>query len=71
MELEYYSKQNKLVREKQIPYDLIHMWNLRDKTKEQRWRGENPRDRLLTIGNKLVVTKREGTQWMGEICDGD
>ena len=25
-------KQNKSVREKQIPYDFTHMWNLREKT---------------------------------------
>ena len=24
----YYAKQNKSVRERQIPYDFTHMWNL-------------------------------------------
>ena len=33
---EYYAKQNKSVRERQIPYDFIHMLNLRNKTNEQR-----------------------------------
>ena len=33
---EYNAKQNKSVRERQIPYDFTHMWNLRNKTKEQR-----------------------------------
>ena len=33
---EYYTKRNKSVREKQIPYDFTHMWNLRNKTNEQR-----------------------------------
>ena len=28
----YFAKQNKLVRERQIPYGLAHMWNLRNKT---------------------------------------
>ena len=27
----YYAKQNKSVRERQIPYDFTHMWNLRGK----------------------------------------
>ena len=27
----YYAKQNKSIRERQIPYDFIHMWNLRTK----------------------------------------
>ena len=36
----YYAKWNKSVREKQIPYDLTHMWNLRHKTDEHRGRGE-------------------------------
>ena len=28
----YYAKQNKSVRERQLSYDLAHMWNLRNKT---------------------------------------
>ena len=31
MELDYYAKQNKLVRERQVLYDFTHMWNLRNK----------------------------------------
>ena len=31
----YYAKQSKSVRERQIPYDFIHMWNFRNKTDEQ------------------------------------
>lgn len=31
---EYNAKWNKPVREKQIPYDFTHMWNLRNKTNE-------------------------------------
>ena len=33
---EYNVKQNKSVRERQIPYDFTHMWNLRNKPNEQR-----------------------------------
>ena len=30
------AKQNKPVRENQIPYDFTYMWNLRNTTNEQR-----------------------------------
>ena len=33
----------KEVRERQIPYDLTHMWSLRNKTNEQRERRERER----------------------------
>ena len=36
MELEYYAKINKSIRERQKAYDFIHMWNLRNKTDEHR-----------------------------------
>ena len=32
----YYIKQNKSVRERQIPYDFTPMWSLRNKTDEHR-----------------------------------
>ena len=32
------AKQNKSIRERQIPYDLTHMWNLRSKTEDHRGR---------------------------------
>ena len=31
-----YAKQNKSVRERQMPYDFTHMWNLRNKTDEHK-----------------------------------
>ena len=33
---EYNAKQNKPVRERQIPYDFTYMWNLRNKTNDHR-----------------------------------
>ena len=36
----YYAKQSKSVRERQIPYDITHMWNLRKKTDEHKGRGK-------------------------------
>ena len=35
---EYYVKQNKSARERQIPDDFTYLWNLRNKTNEQRKR---------------------------------
>ena len=35
---EYYAKRNKSVRERQIPYDVTYMWNLRNKRDEHGWR---------------------------------
>ena len=37
---EYSAKQNKSMKERQIPYDFMHMWNLRNKTNEQRKKRE-------------------------------
>ena len=31
----YYAKQNKSIRERQLSYDVIHMWNLRNKIGSQ------------------------------------
>ena len=41
------TKQNKSVRERQIPHDLTHWWNLRNKRNEQRGkkREGQPRNR--------------------------
>ena len=72
---QYYAKQNTLVRERQIPYDFTDMWNLRNKTSEhkgkeretERDRG-NPRNRLLTIENKLMVNRGEvGGGWVKQV----
>jgi len=40
----YYAKWNKSVREKQTPYDFTHMWNLRNKTNEQREKNKRERE---------------------------
>ena len=43
------------IGQRQIPYDFIHMCNLRNKTNEQREKKERdkgkPRNRFLTIEN--------------------
>ena len=54
----------KLVRERQIPYNFIHMWNLRNKTDEHRGKKKIKREReanhkrLLHMENKQRVTGR-------------
>ena len=58
---EYNAKQNKSARERQIPYDFTHMGNLRNNKQRKRERErDKPRNKLLTIGNKLMATRREG-----------
>ena len=48
------------------------MWNLRHKTsKGENNKTEKSRNRLLTIENKLMVVRREVSEGMGEIGDGD
>ena len=46
-----------------------HMWNLRNKTNEQRKKEERekdkPRTKLLTTKNKLMVTRGEVSEEMG------
>ena len=54
---------------KKIPYDVTHMWNLRHKTNKQmekknRERG-TPRNRLLTVENKLMVTREKVGRGVG------
>jgi len=46
------------------------MWNLRNKPKQNKNK-EKPKNRLLTIGNKLMVIRGEVGGEMGEIVEGD
>lgn len=58
--VEYDVQRSWPVRERQI-CDFIHMWNLRNKTNEQRGEKERqrykPRNKLLAIENELLVTR--------------
>ena len=52
------------VREKQLPYDLNHMWNLRNKTNEQRQR--QTKKQILNYGEKTDGYQRVGGgEWNG------
>ena len=55
---------SEIVRERQIPHDFTHMWNLRNKTKKRQ------KNRPLTIQNKLMVVRGE-VERMDEIGDGN
>ena len=66
----YYTKQNKSVRERQIPYDFTHMWNLGTKenwTKKKR----DKKNRRLTIENKPMIPRGQVGGGMGETGEGD
>ena len=52
------TKWNKSDRERQIPYDITYMWNL--KKKWYNWTYLHNRNRLTDLENKLTVTKEEG-----------
>ena len=64
----YFVKQNISIRERQIPQDFTHLWNLRNKTNECRERGkkgdrEANYKRFLTTESKLSV---DGRRWVGD-----
>ena len=52
---DYLTKQIKSETERQIPYDIAYMWNLKYDTNELIHKTE----RLTDIQNKLTVIKRE------------
>ena len=54
---DYYTKRSKSERERQRPYDIIYMWNLKYDTNELIYKAETDSD----IENNLVVAKGEGS----------
>ena len=57
---------NKLVKERQIPYDFAHMWNLGNKTNDHMGKKrDKPINRLSIVENKLMVTRGEVGAGMG------
>ena len=50
-------------REKQIPYNFTHMWNLRNKANEQR---EKKRDKPKQIPNYTEQTELPEERWGDE-----
>ena len=47
------------VRKRQISSDFTHMWNLRNKTNEQRKKRNKHAKKFLNTENKLEVTREE------------
>ena len=73
MELEYIMLSEISQSEKDKYHMISLMWNLRNKTSEQRGKRESdkPRKRLLTIENKLMVTRGGGwAKWVMGIKEG-
>ena len=58
---DYHTKWSKSERERQIPYDITYMWNLKYDTNELIYET----NRLKDIENKLMVTKEERGVWEG------
>ena len=52
----YYTKRNKSVRERQLPYDFTPMWHLRNKTNQHTKKKETKKTASNTE-NKLVVAR--------------
>ena len=57
---------NKSDKEKQIPYDLTYMWNL--KTKQNKTKKQT---RLVDTENKSLVAKEEEGKGLAKISEGD
>ena len=49
-----YAKRNKLIKERQLSYDLTHVWNLRNKTEDYRGREE----KIKTKSEREINHKR-------------
>ena len=54
MWIEYHTMQSKSERERQIPYDIVYMWNLKFDTNEQN------RNRLTDIVHSLCLPRSQG-----------
>ena len=48
----YYARWNKSIRERQLSYDLTHMWNLRNETEDHRRREEKKKQDEIREGDK-------------------
>jgi len=48
----YYAKRHKSIRERQLPYDLTHMWNLSNKIGDHRRREEKIKQDEIREGDK-------------------
>ena len=63
---EYYSMRNKSDRERQIPHDPTHIWNLKNKTNKQSKMKQTQKYREQMDGYQ-----KEAGDRMGKIGEGD
>ena len=61
---EHFAKCNNPVRERQIPYDFTHMWNL-----WTNWTNKKNRDRLI-YGEQMIVSGGRGAKGVEESLGG-
>ena len=61
---DYHTKWNKSERERQIPYDITYMWNLKYDTNEHIYGTETDSQRAQTCGRQ---GGRGGGGWMGSL----
>ena len=68
----YYSKGSKSIRERQIPYDFTHIWNLRNETHEYMGRGKKEERGKQTTRDSMTENKLcvDGGRWVGDGQDG-
>ena len=51
----------KIDRKGQIPYDLMYMWSLKNKTNNSQ--NENRLNRLIDTENKQMIIRTKGLDW--------
>ena len=69
---EYNAKLNKPVRQRQIPNDFTHTWNLRNKTKKQRKKKQRQTKKLGLKHREQTDDYHWGGGWgMGDKDEGD
>ena len=56
-----HSERNKSERERQIPYDIVYIWNLIYDTNEPFYR----KKKIMGLENRFVVANGEGEEWDG------
>ena len=76
----HYPEWNTLIRERQLSYGFIHIWNIRNRAEDhggREWKQNGKsserkknHERLLTTGNKLKVAGEEVSVRMGSLGDG-
>ena len=59
------TKQNESIRGRKIPYDLTHMWNLRNKINEQKQKTEKTNQKQTLNYREQTDGFQRGGEWWG------